>query len=183
MLKRKDLWWLLAYPFYQIISTFRHEGAHALIALLSGGEISKFVFWPSMYKEKFYWGYVVCIGAKGWLFFAAPYLLDLLTFVASFTLCMIVILKRRWIWLNLVIIGIVSPLVNSYYNYSGGFQSMNDVGKLLRDLPAGIVHWYFITTLSLYLVGIVIVFSLSRTTQFHRNRLRQQSKNVSIQAG
>jgi hypothetical protein len=170
MLKLRDLLWLLAYPFYQIISTFRHEGAHAMIALLGGGEITKFVFWPSMYKEKFYWGYVICKGAKGWLFFAAPYLLDFLTFSAFFILCMGVIFKRRWIWLNLVIIGMLSPLVNSFYNYWGGFQSMNDVGKLFRDLPAGIVHWYFILTLSAYLVGLAVVFLFSRTSQFHRRR-------------
>jgi hypothetical protein len=170
MLKLRDLLWLLAYPFYQIISTFRHEGAHAMIALLGGGEISKFVFWPSMYKEKFYWGYVVCTGGKGWLFFAAPYLFDLLTFGVFFVLCMFLLFKKRWIWLNLVIIGIVSPLVNSYYNYSGGFQSMNDVGKLFRDLPAGIVRWYFIVSMSAYLVGLAVVFSLSKTSQFHRKR-------------
>ena len=168
MLKRRDLWWLLAYPVYQIISTFRHEGAHALVALLGGGEVNKFVFWPSIYKEKFYWGYVICKGAKGWLFFAAPYLLDLMTFGFFFILCMGVLFKKRWIWLNLVIIGIVSPLVNSFYNYRGGFRSMNDVGKLFRDLPPMIVHWYFILTLTLYLIGALIVFTLSRTAQFQR---------------
>jgi hypothetical protein len=168
MLKRRDLWWLLAYPIYQIIGTFRHEGGHALAALLAGGEVKKFVFWPSMFKGKFYWGYVICTGAKGWLFLGAPYLMDLLTFGAFFLVCLVVIFKRRWIWLNMVIIGMLSPLVNSFYNYRGGFQSMNDVGKLLRDLPDGIVHWYFILTLSAYLVGIAVVFLFSRTSQFHR---------------
>ena len=162
--------WLLVYPLYQIIGTFRHEGGHALAALLGGGEVEKFVFWPSLYKGDFYWGYVICPGAKGWFFIAAPYLVDLLTFGFFFTLCMVVLFKKRWIWLNLVIIGILSPLVNSFYNYWGGFKSMNDVGKLFRDLPDGVVHWYFIATLSIYLVGLIIVLLLSRTAQSFRKQ-------------
>jgi hypothetical protein len=93
----------------------------------------------------------------------APYLCDFLTFTLFFVVCMLVFFKRRWIWLNLIALGIISPLVNSYYNYTGGLRGPNDVGKLLKMLPDGIVHGYFWWTISAYAVGLVVVFSLSRT--------------------
>ena len=76
---------------------------------------------------------------------------------------MLICFKRRWIWLNLIAIGIISPLVNSIHNYRGGLEGPNDVGRLLKLWPDNIVHGYFWLTISLYLVGLVIVFSLSRT--------------------
>lgn len=164
-MKIKDLWWLLAYPIYQIIGTFRHESAHALISILGGGEVSKFVFWPSTLNGRFYWGYVICDGPTGLLFSSAPYLLDLITFTLFFHLCTLVLFKRKWIWINLVVIGLISPFGNSLYNYWGGLKSMNDVGKMFRALPDFIVHGYFISTLVIYLIGIVLVFGFSKTAR------------------
>ena len=97
--------------------------------------------------------------------FGAPYLCDFLTFGVFFSVCMLVRFKRHWVWLNLVVIGILSPLVNSFHNYRGGLQGPNDVGKLLKLLPEGIVHGFFWVTISVYLVGFVVVFSLSRTVR------------------
>ncbi len=79
---------------------------------------------------------------------------------------MLVLFKRRWIWLNAVAIGVISPLVNSYYNYTGGLRGPNDVGRLLELLPEEIVHGYFWLTISVYVVGLVVVFSLSRTVRY-----------------
>ncbi len=167
-MKIKDLLWLLAYPIYQVIGTFRHEGAHALVAIIRGGEVSKFVFWPSLYNGDFYWGYVIFDGPKGLLSSAAPYLLDLITFCFFFPLCLFVLFKRKWIWLNLAVIGLVSPLANSFYNYRGGLSSLNDVGKMFRDLSDILVHGYFFSTLVIYLIGIILVFGFSKTARFFR---------------
>lgn len=82
--------------------------------------------------------------------------------------------KRRWVWLNLVVLGVISPLFNSYHNYSIGLEKLNDVGRLLEFLPAGIVHGYFWLTMSAYLVGLVIVFTLSRTA---RTKMEQERHN------
>ena len=46
-MKKKDFLWLLLYPVYQTIGTFRHEGSHALAAMAEGAEVTQFVFWPS----------------------------------------------------------------------------------------------------------------------------------------
>ena len=168
-MKIRDLLWILAYPVYQVIGTFRHESAHALITILGGGEIKEFVFWPSLYKGDFYWGYVVSSGGPtGPLFSAAPYLLDLITFVFFLPLCALVLFKRKWIWINLIAIGLISPFANSIYNYRGGLRTMNDVGEMFRDLPDLIVHGYFYSTLLIYLIGIILVFGFSKTARYFR---------------
>jgi len=53
--------------------------------------------------------------------------------------------------------------VNSIHNYRIGLTKPNDVGRLMKMLPEDIVHGYFWLTISVYVVGLVIVFSLSRT--------------------
>ena len=158
-MKITDLLWILAYPVYQLIGTLRHEASHAMAAILEGARITEFVFWPT----RGYWGYVRWNGPVSSATIGAPYLCDFLTFGVFFAVCLLVRFKRRWVWLNLVVIGILSPLVNSFYNYRGGLRGPNDVGKLLKLLPEDIVHGYFWVTISVYLVGLVVVFSLSRT--------------------
>ncbi len=153
-MQRKDLLWILAYPVYQVIGTLRHEAGHALAAIAFGGVIEEFVFLPT----EGYWGYVRWEGPHNLFTFGAPYLLDLLTFLIFFALCMLLAFRRRWVWLNLVILGVVSPLVNSAYNYRQNPGRVNDVTILLRDGNATMVHAYFILTLGLYLAGLFILF-------------------------
>jgi len=164
-MKIRYLLWILAYPIYQVIGTFRHEGAHALAAILSGAEVTKFVFWPSMLDGLFYWGYVIVTGHTGVLFSAAPYLLDLITYFFFFPLCMLVVFKRKWIWINLAVICLISPFANSLYNYRGRLSSLNDVNKILQVLPEGLVRGYFLFTLWIYLIGIFLVFAFSNTAR------------------
>jgi len=161
-MRRKDLWWILAYPLYQLIGTLRHEASHALFAVMQGARITEFVFWPT----EGYWGYVAWEGNVTSLAIAAPYICDLLTFLAFFTICMVIKPgKRRWIWFNGIVLGMISPLANSAYNYFRGLNSLNDVGKLLETMNPVLVHGYFWWTMGLYLVGLVLVFTISRTTQ------------------
>ena len=167
-MKIRDLLWVLAYPIYQVIGTFRHEGAHVLIAFLEGKEVTKFVFWPSTYNDQFYWGYVVYEGSTSLLSSSAPYLLDLITFGIFLPLCALVLFKRKWIWINLIAIGLISPFANSIYNYRGRLSSLNDVGKMFRDLPDLLVHGYFYSTLVIYLIGIILAFGFSRTARCFR---------------
>ena len=160
MIKMRDLAWALAYPFYQLVGTLRHEAAHALVARLEGARIQRFVWWPTFRGSgRVRWGYVAWQGETSWLAIAAPYLLDLLTFGVAYLVCARGLIRCRWLWVNVVILGIVSPLVNSAYNYWGGFGSVNDVGQLLRALPPAVVHGYFAATLALYLVGFGMVWA------------------------
>ncbi|HXZ95421.1 MAG TPA: hypothetical protein VEG28_05905 [Dehalococcoidia bacterium] len=52
-MQKNDLVWLLAYPIYQIMGTFRHEGSHALAAMAKRAKVTKFVFWPAFDLGKF----------------------------------------------------------------------------------------------------------------------------------
>ena len=144
-----------------MIGTFRHEASHAVAAILEGNTITEFVFWPTERS----WGYVNWDGPHTVANIGAPYLVDILTFGLFFAVCMLVRFDRRWIWINLIALGVISPLVNSYYNYTGGLQSMNDVGKLLVMLPPNLVHGYFWLTIGVYAVGLVVVFTMSRTAR------------------
>ncbi len=162
-LRLSDLLWLFAYPVYQILGTLRHEGSHAIAAILQGAQVTEFVFWPSMREQGLYWGYVRSQGETNWLFLAAPYVTDLITFVLFFAICMRVRFRRKWIWLNLIIIGMISPLVNSLYNYWGSENSYNDVGRLFANLPREIIHGYFILTLIFYVIGIWVTFRRSKS--------------------
>jgi hypothetical protein len=154
MLRKRDLLWLLAYPLYQVIGTLRHELSHALVAWLEGATITEFKFIPT----QGYWGYVRWSGPTDWLTLAAPYFVDLLTFVIFFWLCTSIKFHRHWLWLNAVIIGMLSPLVNTAYNYSGFIRGTNDIGRLLQVLPPFAVHAYMVLTILLYCIGLWWVF-------------------------
>jgi hypothetical protein len=156
-LYRGDLVWLLAYPLYQLLGTVRHEGSHALAVLLEGGRVIKFVFWPT-WQDKFYFGYVRWAGqGLDWKVSFAPYFVDLLWFVAFYFVCTRVLFRRHWVWVNLFIIGLVSPLVDSLYRYVSSFFREGDLTSVYAAVPAWTVHAYFIITTVFYLVVLVLM--------------------------
>ena len=156
-LARRDLVWLLATPLYILIGTLRHELSHAIVALLLGAQIEKFVFWPTWSDTGFRWGYVVWYGRVALIVTAAPYLCDLATFLLFFVICTRIRFRRHCVWVNLVIIGLISPLVNTAYNYVRGLMGSADVARLFGELPDPAVHAYFAVTLCLYFIGLFLV--------------------------
>jgi hypothetical protein len=150
---KRDLLWLLAYPVYQTIGTISHEGSHALAAMAEGLKVKEFVFWPRFLNGQLYWGYVDWGGSTTWFPRVAPYFCDLITFFVALLIILEAKPRRRWLWLNILIIGMLSPLVNSAQNYFGGLRVLNDVGELLHDLNPIAVHLYFILTLLFYAWG------------------------------
>ena len=163
-MKKKDLLWLLAYPVYQTIGTFRHEGSHALAAMAEGAEVTQFVFWPSFDNGKFFWGYVSWHGSTTWFTTAAPYFCDLIIFFIALLIILEAKPRRRWLWFNILITGMLSCLVNSAYNYFGGMAgSLNDVGELLWELNPVAVHLYFALTLLFYIWGVYHCYFRKKT--------------------
>lgn len=160
-MRSKDLLWILAFPFYYLLSALRHELAHAIAAALEGAEIQRVIFWPFINAEgQIRMGAASWLGQSGWLTSAMPYLFDLLVFLIFFYICMAVPFRRQWIWINLIIIGIISPLINSGYTY---LVNGIDITDMAAVLPGVLVHIYFIVTLLIYIMGLVMVFSFSRT--------------------
>jgi hypothetical protein len=163
-MSKRDLLWALAYPLYQLLGSFRHEASHALVAIAQGATITDFVIWPTSNG----WGYVDWEGRVTVASIAAPYVCDLMTFLVFFVLCMRKRFWRRWVWVNAGIIGIASPLVNSFFNYESGLRGPNDVGWLLERVSPVIVHGYFWLTMLLYAVGLVLALTVSRTARAPR---------------
>ena len=163
--KRKDLLWLLLYPVYQTIGTIRHEGSHALAAMAEGVEVKKFVFWPNFDKGPFRFGYVFFKGSTTWFMEAAPYFCDLIIFFVALLVILEAKFQRRWLWLNILIIGMLAPLINSAYNYFGGLagRRSNDIGDLLSDLNPIAVHLYFGLTLLFYAWGLYYCYFRKKT--------------------
>ncbi|MFO8036692.1 MAG: hypothetical protein R6U57_08740 [Anaerolineales bacterium] len=163
-MKKKDLFWLLLSPAYLIIGIIRHEGCHALAAMVESLEVHKFVFWPSIGPGgNFYFGYVSWAGTASWMTIAAPYAGDLLTFAVGFALCAYAKIRRRWIWINILILTVLSPLINSAYNYFGGIRNGNDIGFLLQALNPIAIHAYFGLTLAVYAVGFWLCLRKRKT--------------------
>jgi hypothetical protein len=161
--KRRDLLWTLAYPVYQIIGTIRHEGSHALAATAEGVEVKKFVFWPNVELGRFSWGYVSWRGYPTWFVTAAPYFCDLVTFFIALLIVLEAKPGRRWLWINILIIGMLSPFINSLSNYIGGLSGPNDVGKLLSNLDPIAVHLYFALTFAFYAWGLYHCYFRKKT--------------------
>ncbi len=163
-MKKKDFLWCLLYPVYQTIGTLRHEGSHALAAMMEGAKVTEFVFWPELRNGVLYWGYVGWDGATTWFTTAAPYFCDLIVFFVALLIIVGARPRRRWLWLNILIIGVLSPLVNSAYNYSGGVTGgHNDVFELLQVLDPIAVHTYFGVTLLLYAWGMYYCYFRKKT--------------------
>ncbi len=154
---KRDLLWVLAYPLYQLVGTLRHELGHAVVALLLGGKIEKLVFWPTRTEAGFHWGYTVWYGRPAVIVTAAPYILDLVVFGAFFLICTRVRFRRHWVWVNLVIVGLISPFVNSVYSYVRGVMGAGDVARLFVELPEGLVHGFFAVTIVIYVVGLLFI--------------------------
>lgn len=153
-MKKKDFLWLLLYPVYQTIGTFRHEGSHALAAMAEGAEVTQFVFWPTFHNGRLFWGYVSWEGSTTWLTTAAPYFCDLLIALVALLIVLKAKPRHRWLWFNILIIGMLSPFINSAFNYSCGLAwGRNDVGELLGVLDPIAVHLYFVFTLLFYAWG------------------------------
>ena len=158
-MKRRDLLWILAYPVYQIIGTIRHEGSHALAAMAEGVVVGKFVFWPNVDLGFFTWGYVSWYGHRTWFATAAPYFCDLVTFFIALLIILEAKPKPRWLWINILIIGMLSPFVNSLNAARG---STGDVGRLLDSLDPIAVHLYFALTLAFYGWGLYYCYFRKR---------------------
>ena len=153
ILKARDAWWALAFPVYLVIGTARHEAAHVAAALALGGRVLEFSILPSGNRM----GYVEITGADPeWLWVAAPYLCDVLTFAIGYVWLMRFPPARHWLFINVFAVMLLSPLINSAYNYRGVFGT-NDVGYLAQQLGSPVVHAFFVASFALYIFGIVRV--------------------------
>jgi len=161
-MKKTDLCWLLGWPFYQLVGTARHELSHAVVAVLQGAQLTQLQILPSFDREGFLWGYVTWIGGHtNTLVTAAPYLCDFALFLIFLPLCMAALRAPRWLWINALIIGVLSPFVDTAANYSKFLlRDSGDVHELASHFSSLAVHLVFPAVLLFYLIGMVIGFTV-----------------------
>ncbi len=161
-MRKRDLLWILALPVYYWINFFRHEMSHAVSAFLEGAQGVAVSLLPDVFgKSGLPWGEALLPGQATWITSFMPYLGDLLTYLIFFYICMAVSFQRRWIWINLVVIGLVTPLLNSGVNY---ILVSADIRNLMQVFSPLSVDLYFVATIAFYITGLVLVFAFSRTT-------------------
>ncbi len=171
MFKRTDALWMAAIPVYVLLGTARHEGSHALVAVMQGATIDEFVFWPTEHG----WGYVTFSGgATTWLTGAAPFFIDLATFLLFLWPCLTLSNRHRWLWINCLAIGILSPVIDAFNNYRWGLRGGGDVGHLLDQLPAGAVHGCFAALFLVFALGFLWIFKRSQISAETRRECRMK---------
>jgi len=169
-IRKRDLLYLFGAPLYLLIGTLRHELAHAVVALLEGVTIKSFVFWPSFFRGKFCWGYVLMKGERDWLVIAAPYFLDFLCVMIVLIILWRFSSRSHFLWANLVIIGMVSPFVNSAYQYIRSFVgNRGDVYSMKGELPDALIHIYFIVTILIYAAVLYLALRGNRHEKVDTN--------------
>jgi hypothetical protein len=93
---------------------------------------------------------------------------DLATYAAFFVLCMR-LRGPRWLWLNLAVVGVLSPAVDTLYAYlNAAFRDIGDVAYLLRAGPALPAHACFAAAIATYAAGLVALLRVSRFARLAR---------------
>lgn len=157
-MRTKKLLWLFAVPVYFVLHVLRHEFSHAVADWL---QMMQGSFLPRLTADGLRASAAFWDSSTSWMTLAMPFFSDLAVFLFFFYICMAVPFRRRWIWLNLAIVGMFSPLVNTGWHFIT--RSMN-MQALYQILPARLVNFYFLATLALYITGILLVVFFSRTT-------------------
>jgi len=164
VIKRTDIFYVLAIPIYFLIAATRHEFSHGIAAVLLGGYITEIQILPMNHPEMgLVFAYINVDGLKphwdNWVIYAAPYLCDVVLFLLSFLFCILMNHMPRWLWLNCFIIGILSPLINTANNYMRVLTKYifarqdNDVTILMVYFPAVMVHMLFLGIITVFVVG------------------------------
>jgi hypothetical protein len=114
-------WWALLvhlalYPVYQVLSTARHELAHAAAGWLSGLRILEVRVIPCRRDGRSYWGYVRWEGTPNVHCHLAPYYVDLACLPAGIWLAVDPPAWPFHAWAAAVVMLLVSPVVDTLYN-------------------------------------------------------------------
>ena len=138
-------WWIWVihialYPLYQIIGTWKHEGAHALAAKAQGLTIVEFKFIPSRVDGRWLWGYVRWTGGvANMTTLLMPYYVDAALFCVSVGL--FTGIAEEW-WAQHIqlfflsfILTIILPLVDVIYNLGKWWiKDTGDFAEAFKDI-------------------------------------------------
>jgi hypothetical protein len=106
----------LLYPLYQIISTVRHELAHAIAARLSGLTVTEIRVLPCRRDGRWYWGYVRWEGTANVHCYRAPYYVNAACLPVGVWLALDPPAWSLHAWVVAIVLLLVSPIVDTLYN-------------------------------------------------------------------
>jgi len=158
--RRSDFLWLLFLPGYMMVDTLRHELSHALAAWLMGARVLSINIFPGHQLGYFSFGYVILGENAGWLVIAAPYFCDLILFLTVFALIKFKRFERRWVYINLIMTGLLSPLYNSFSGFINSATIYNDVARLMTIFSELTVTYVFLFTIFFYLIALRKLYRL-----------------------
>ena len=102
------------------------------------------------------WGYVNWTGTTTWISLAAPYFCDIVTFLLGCWIFRSRITMPHWIRVQVFAIGVVSPAVNSLYNYQALWHNPSaDVPRVMTMIPPVWVGAWIVLSLVMCCIGIV----------------------------
>ena len=155
--KGKDWLWALGLPIYILIGTARHELSHAFAATLEGAHVESIHLIPTLTPNNgVLWGYVNWTGTTTWVTLAAPYFCDLATFLLGLWIFSSRITMPHWIRVQVLAIGVLSPAINSLYNYQAVWYNPSaDVSRVVTAIPPVWVGAWIVLSLVVYCAGIL----------------------------
>jgi len=107
---------LALYPVYQVLSTARHEFAHAAAGWLSGMRILELHVLPGRRDGRWYWGYVRWVGTPNVHCHLAPYYVDVACLPFGVWLAFKTPPWPFHAWAAAVVMLAVSPAIDTVYN-------------------------------------------------------------------
>jgi hypothetical protein len=109
-------------------------------------------------KAGLIWGSVRWSGSTTWLSLAAPYFCDLLTFLSGYCLLRARMGVPRWVQVQIFVVCLISPIINSLYNYQGIWHNpRSDVARVAAAISWPWVTGWFLLSLTTYALGIYIL--------------------------
>lgn len=123
-------------PIYQIVSTLRHELAHALTAKAYGFPITAFKILPHMHDGQFYWGRVSWLPTDRdrWLIYMMPYIVNVIALAAGISMVKLIDWSSFHPYTLTVIMLVLSPAIDTIYNFGKYlFSRRGDFARVLSE--------------------------------------------------
>ncbi|MCD4751581.1 MAG: hypothetical protein K8R40_00740 [Anaerolineaceae bacterium] len=177
--KKSDLSWLLGAPFYILINSLRHQLASLLLVWMTGGKILSISFLPTFGNGGWLrFSTITWQGGIDWLILSAPYIADLIIFSCFAAITYYLRIKRRWVLINLIIIGLLFPIFYGGYDYFSSVFVQTDITRIIESMPfEEVVHLYFVAALSGYILVLNAVLNDSVTAkEYHDEQLAEKRR-------
>lgn len=180
ILKKTSLVWFLGIPVYILINSLRHELSNALMVWLTNGELLHFSFLPVFSASGWLeYGSIRWAGGVEWLILAAPYIGDFLFFSGAAYFCYEKRFENQWLLTNLIIIGLISPIFNTGYEYFSSIFMQTDVTRLIELMPFDeIVHIAFVMVLGFYVLCFNAVLHSSATVKYLQDQAITEKRRI-----